>query len=162
MTQSEYELRVAALKARYAFLFSGKNIGHDILPGWIAIIEELCARIDETLTAAEKPTVHFLQIKDKMGGLRTYLNIAPLRIDIMGNGGRYVSGYLRKEEPPGIFARIGPFISAAEAKSFQTCCFCGAPGKLRDSDFWLLTLCDKHEPFSYRDLRDRFDELTVP
>ena len=161
MTRHDYERRVAALNHRYPYLFDGEHLGHDILPGWLSIIEELCAHLDAALSDHEKPQVHFSQLKEKLGGLRAYLNVAPLRIDIFGEGPS-ISGYIRGEETSNLFTRLGPLIRDAEEKSFQTCCFCGAPGKLRGDRSWFLTLCDRDEPFTYRDLSERFEELTTP
>lgn len=161
MTRHDYEQRIAALKSRYRYLFEGDHLGHDILPGWVSIIEELCARLDEAFADHEKPKVHFDQIKEKLGGLRAYLNVAPLRLDILGDGPS-ISGYLRREKTSGLFTRLGPLIRAAEEQSLETCCFCAAPGKLRGDRSWLLTLCDRHEPCTYRDLGERFEEVTTP
>ena len=40
---------------------------------------------------------------------------------------------------------IRPTIDRAEALSAWTCERCGAPGRIRDVDGWLVTLCDAHE-----------------
>lgn len=77
-------------------------------PGWKAIIDPLLAQAD-----AEGATV--LQIKEKFGGLRFY-----------------VDGSDKLEE----------MISQAEADSFKTCELCGKPGVLRSTGSWLKTLCD--------------------
>ncbi|HVS78343.1 MAG TPA: hypothetical protein VHE11_15495 [Steroidobacteraceae bacterium] len=162
MTRDEHERRVAALKRRYPYLFAGDHLGHDIPPGWLVIIEELCAQIDAALAEAEKPAARFTQIKEKFGGLRAYLSGAPLRVDIIRDRGAPVSGHARAPASSALFARLAPLVRQAEERSFQTCLFCGAPGKLRGDRLWLLTLCDMHEPYGYRDLDDRFEELTTP
>jgi len=59
-----------------------------------------------------------LQVKEKFGGLRFYVNC-------------------RRNEA--IRQRIG--IAAEE--SFRTCEVCGQPGRLRE-DRWIKTLCDEH------------------
>ena len=148
MTRREYDRRVAALKARYAYLFVGPHIGHSIAPGWLGIVEQLCAGIDGILAKAERPAVYFLLITEKFGGLRVDLSVSPLRLDMMAPDGTDLSFYfgtLRKPRPEdAIFDRIEPIVSAAEATSRVTCGFCGAPGKLRRSADWALTLCDRH------------------
>jgi hypothetical protein len=161
MTREQYQQRLAALRSRYPNLFSGKRLEYDIAPGWLSIIDELCARIERTLTEEEKPTVHFLQIKEKFGGLRTYIVGAPMRIDIIGKSGLRLSGSLAKRARSDVFTRIAPFIEAAEAMSYRTCIFCGAPGRVRRDRDWFLTLCDKHERCSYLELQGRFEELTT-
>jgi len=84
MTRDEYEGRIAELKARYPYLFAAPHVGRHVAPGWMSIVSDLCARIDGALTEAERPRVHFTQIREKYGSLRAYLNIAPLRVDIFG------------------------------------------------------------------------------
>ena len=155
MTKDEYDERIAKLKSRYPYLFVGQHIGHDIAPGWLAIIEELCRQIDEALAEAERPSVRFLQIKEKFGGLRAYLNVSPMRIDIFSEGGERLSGHLAKAAVPDISSRLAPLVSEAEEKSFQTCEFCGAAGRLRTDRDWLRTLCDKHASSSSLDPYDQ-------
>lgn len=161
MTRDEYDRRVDELKRRYAYLFAGDHLGHDIPPGWIALVEYLCARIDEALAEAEKPAVSFVQIKEKFGGLRAYLRGAPVRIDIMSAAGVLASGHLRGTPQPDVLARLAPLIRAAEARSFDVCVFCGGPGRLRRDRDWILTLCDAHAPFAYADLERWFEALTA-
>jgi hypothetical protein len=162
MTREESERRIAALQTQYRYLFdSGDSIGFDFLPGWFAILEELCQRIDEALSPEEKQTVRFLQIKEKLGGLRAYLNIAPVRLDFFGNG-NHLSGHINVGPHPDIYSRLAPFVRAAEEQSYRTCIFCGASGVLRRDRDWILTLCDTHAEATYWDLRQRFDEITTP
>jgi hypothetical protein len=54
MTKEEYEERIAALQGRYPNLFAGEHLGHDIAPGWLAIVEQLCRQIDEALAEARE------------------------------------------------------------------------------------------------------------
>jgi hypothetical protein len=65
------------------------------------------------------PKFEVLQVKEKFGGLRFYVNC-------------------RKEEA--IRQRIG----AAAQESFRTCEVCGQQGELRE-DRWIKTLCDEHD-----------------
>lgn len=164
MTRDEFRRRVADLKARHAYLFAGEHIGHTIAPGWLRIVEELCARIDEALTEAEKPLVRFMQIKEKLGGLRCYLNVEPPRLDlILVDGVASFRGLDSKEPGFRLFLHLARFVQDAEEKSYQTCLFCGAPGRLRTEDRgWILTLCDRHAPYDYRNLDVGFELLTVP
>lgn len=59
-----------------------------------------------------------MQVKEKFGGLRFYMNY-------------YVE-------------EIEELINEAEEKSYKTCERCGAPGKSREGG-WIITLCDKCE-----------------
>src|SRR5258708_213075 len=116
MTKDEYEVRIAKLKSRYSYLFAGQHLEHDIAPGWLAIVEQLCRQIDKALAEDEKSAVHFLQIKEKLGSLRAYLKFLPVRIHINGAGGERFSGHLEKATSPDIASRLAPFVSAAEEK----------------------------------------------
>jgi hypothetical protein len=132
MTRDEYESRIAELKTRYPYLFAGPHIGHQVPPGWLSTFSELCAQIDAALDEAERPRIHFTQIKEKLGGLRAYLNIAPLRVDILaGAESPGISAYVGEGETPGLFKRLSPLIQAAEVESYRTCIFCGVAGRLR-------------------------------
>jgi hypothetical protein len=156
MTREEYKERVAALKSRYRYLFAGDHLGHDIAPGWVAIVEGLCAQIDDALAGTEKPAVRFVQIKEKFGGLRAYLNVAPLRVDVFGADGERLSGHLGHGAVPDIFSRLAPFVRDAEEKSLRTCDTCGAPGRLRTDRDWFRTLCEAHASADARDPDNEF------
>jgi len=164
MTRDQYEGRIAELKTRYPYLFAGPHIGHHVPPGWLSIFSELCAQIDGALAEAERPRVHFTQIKEKLGGLRAYLNIAPLRVDIHGGAeSARISGYIGESERPSLFKRLSPLIHAVEAESYRTCTFCGAAGRLRREDrSWVLTLCDRHDACTYDHLDAAFELVTDP
>jgi hypothetical protein len=164
MTRDEYEGRIAELKARHPYLFVGPHVGHHIPPGWLSIVSELRAGIDGALAEAERALVHLTQIKEKFGGLRTYLSIAPLRVDVFGDEEHPgVSGCVVEGEAPGLFKRLSPLIHAAEAESRRTRIFCGAAGRLRREDrSWVLTLCDRHAASTYDHLDAAFELATDP
>jgi hypothetical protein len=67
---------------------------------------------------AVNPEYEVLQVKEKFGGLRLYL----------------------------MASREGQDIAHKyEQKSYEVCEFCGKPGSLDQSHFWLNTLCDEHK-----------------
>lgn len=72
--------------------------------------------VDPLIEQAEKEGADILQIKEKFGGLRFY-----------------VSG------PSELLRQM---IDTAELLSYKTCESCGAPGEMRNSTYWLKTLCD--------------------
>jgi hypothetical protein len=164
MTRDDHEGRIAELNTRYPYLFAGPHIGHHVPPGWLSIVSELCAQIDRALTEAERPLIYFTQIKEKFGGLRVYVNIAPLRIDILGDGeSPGISGYVGEGAAPSLFNRLSPLIHAAEEESYRTCIFCGAAWHLRREDrSWVLTLCDRHDACTYDHLDAAFELVTDP
>jgi hypothetical protein len=89
--------------------------------GWFDILWRLCVDLEPLVAEFEATSgqkFEVLQVKEKFGGLRFYVNC-------------------RKEEA--IRQRIG----AAARESFHTCEICGQPGTLRE-DRWIKTLCDLH------------------
>jgi hypothetical protein len=67
-----------SVKRDIRILFAGPHIGHHVPPGWLSIVSELCAQIDGVLDEAERRGISFAQIKEKLGGLRCYLNVPPV------------------------------------------------------------------------------------
>ena len=89
--------------------------------GWFDILWRLCEDLEPLVAQFEEETgLHFevLQVKEKFGGLRFYVNC-------------------RRNEA--IRQRIG----AAAQESFHTCEICGQPGTLRENRS-IKTLCDEH------------------
>ena len=89
--------------------------------GWFDILWRLCVDLEPLVTELEReggPKFEVLQVKEKFGGLRFYVNC-------------------RRHEA--ISQRIG--IAADE--SFRTCEVCAQPGTLREGG-WIKTLCDEH------------------
>ena len=76
--------------------------------GWYNIIEDLSRKL-------EPLGVEAVQVKEKFGGLRFYLN--------------------------GYNETASKLINKAEAKSIKTCELCGKPGKQRGTS-WVRILCD--------------------
>jgi len=101
--------------------------GFECSDGWFDIIDTLCKNIQHHLTyhRARKHTtieefeerfqVRAVQVKEKFGGLRFYVN----------NEDEYVRG----------------LIAMAESFSFKTCEDCGLPGVPRTGG-WIRTLCE--------------------
>jgi len=79
--------------------------------GWSGLVTMLC----ELLSALDLPGLRVIQVKEKFGGLRFYVE-----------GGNEAVSALIKE---------------AEEESFLICERCGNHGELRGGG-WLLTLCD--------------------
>ena len=92
--------------------------GFECGDGWFDIINELCCLIEHELKYNKELSVKVVQVKEKFGGLRFYIN-----------GGN---------------EKIYGMISLAEQLSTITCEVCGSKGKLREDRAWLRTLCDEH------------------
>jgi len=106
------------LHKRYPVLFAGVNkdlrnslmaFGCECGDGWYPLIDETCRRITEV-----DPEAELMQVKEKYGSLRMYLD---------GNDEAHDITY------------------EAEAKSERICEVCGADGRVRGGG-WLKVLCD--------------------
>jgi hypothetical protein len=94
------------------------GFAHD--DGWFDIVWRLCEELEPFVMEAEKATgrpFEVLQVKEKFGGLRFYVNH---RMDA-------------------ILQRI----EIGESESLRTCEVCGKPGKLPEGDC-TRTVCDEH------------------
>lgn len=119
------------LYSKYPKIFRQKDLpmnqtcmcwGIECGDGWYDILDTLCAWIQNRIDWQNRKEetvgqVEAVQVKEKFGGLRFYIN-----------GG--------DEE---IYAAI----SMAEALSYRVCEICGSRGRQTKSG-WIETLCDKH------------------
>jgi hypothetical protein len=91
---------------------------HAVGPGWRHLLE----RLHEQLRSAF-PGYRLLDLKEKLGGLRVYV-----------------------EEPPGNGDVLRDLIARAEVEAERTCEFCGAPGRIRTRGDhpggWRKAVCD--------------------
>jgi len=85
--------------------------------GWFQLIYDLSSDLMRITRTKGYKTPVVVQVKEKFGGLRFYIN---------GSQDEYQGR-----------------IMAAEELSFQTCEMCGRKGERR-SGGWIQTLCDKH------------------
>ena len=107
--------------------------------GWYNIIDNLSATIQDRADWLngegiheyrqlpddhEKVAIEAVQVKEKYGGLRFYVN--------------YTDNY------------IDGAISLAESLSYKTCEMCGAPGKTNESG-WRMTRCEPCKQKTWRD-----------
>lgn len=93
--------------------------GFECGEGWYPIIEEALNRIESSIIGTPTEDIfEVLQIKEKLGGLRIYVNIYTYEIN--------------------------KIIEEAKDKAAQTCEVCGKPGKLREINHWYFTNCDEH------------------
>jgi hypothetical protein len=88
--------------------------------GWFAILWRLCEDLEPLVAELEQASgspFEVLQVKEKFGGMRVYVNDA--------------NDAIRQR------------IETAIQESFHTCEVCGQPGTLREGG-WIKTLCDEH------------------
>lgn len=122
--------------------------------GWYKILAELFTKIDQI--APNKVTLD--QVKEKFGGLRIYYTYHDLEPTWWDKVPYTFYNHLRTILPNKISGptirflkyiglkntcdRVGDIIEEAEGKSYETCEWCGKPGKKRNHG-WVRTLCDE-------------------
>ena len=112
------------LYEKYPKLFKQKNLpmnqtcmywGIETGTGWYWLIDNLCSCIQSYIDANKKEQVEVVQIKEKFGGLRYYIN----RSDDLING----------------------MIWLAEHCSWNICEKCGTTHNITHTKGWIKTLC---------------------
>lgn len=114
------------LRDRYPEFFSSAPLREiACLPGWLALIDELCGTLKTHMDAhPELPSLKVRQVKEKFGGLRFY----------------YSGGDTACREA----------VAAAEERSMSTCEVCGQTGIL-GGERWLSVRCSDHINWSPSD-----------
>lgn len=84
--------------------------------GWYPLIDELCQKIQENVDERKINQIRAIQVKQKFGSLRFYVNY-------------------HDEE-------ISKYIQEAENKSMTICTRCSNNGTMRDCDGWYDILCN--------------------
>ncbi|RYB02138.1 hypothetical protein D3272_22725 [Lichenibacterium ramalinae] len=136
---------ISLTRAEYDLLIRGHTWIRSVDPyaslsrGWSGIFVDMLEALDLAMTeiAVERPGSHVRVIefttKSKFGSMRVYCGLAG------------VSG-----PPDGVWRLLRAIIDRAEERSALTCERCGAPGRLREVDEWLMTLCDAHATLEER------------
>lgn len=114
--------RRRALQDKYAFL-RPQDLMHGLMAfgfecgdGWLPILEDLFAKFDEIVRRDKLEDFQVVQVKEKFGGLRVYVE-----------GGN---------------DEIYELINEAESRAISTCEVCGYAGETHEIDNWYTTLCD--------------------
>jgi hypothetical protein len=90
--------------------------------GWVNILWRLCVDLEPMVTELQAETgdrFEVVQVKEKLGTLRFYVSHHTDSIDQR--------------------------IVEAQKESSRTCEICGQPGKQREADGWVETVCGEHE-----------------
>jgi hypothetical protein len=115
------------LYEKYPELFAQKDLsmqetlmcwGIECGDGWYDLLDRVCKQIQNEIKWNKAQKVEFVQVKEKYGGLRIYMNGGDDRIDGM--------------------------IQMAESFSYMICDVCGERGKPNKVG-WISTRCEKHE-----------------
>lgn len=111
------------LYEKYPKIFGQKDLpmnqtcmcwGFSCSDGWYELIDDLCYAIQSHIDYKKLPQVEAVQVKEKYGGLRFYVN----------HSDDYIDG----------------LISMAESMSYKICEYCGNKGKA-NREGWITTLC---------------------
>ena len=108
-------------------------------PGWHGILERLFM--------AKPDWIKVIQVKEKFGGLRCYIDDGTVRVDFISSEAH---GSLTvpadqgnsNEDQAAQLDTFQKMIREAETESLTVCEKCGAPGNLRHGR-WFLTLCEQ-------------------
>src|SRR3990172_3646567 len=124
--------------------------GIDTGPGWYYLIDQICGWLQWNSDNNKHlyPQIEFSQVKEKFGTLRLYHGVIennkPVsfwkRIKKAYECLRY--GYVFHDDRNTYYAgSMSGAISFAESLSADICEECGKPGKARDINKWIMTLC---------------------
>ena len=116
-----------ALLGRHPWIRSTDGYAY-LCRGWHPLLVEMLEAMDGVIAevVAEHPgaRVERWSTKEKLGGLRVFFRL--------------------RGAPPDMWPALRAPVDRAEEASSRTCERCGAPGRTRDVDGWLTTLCDRH------------------
>lgn len=120
LEQKLFERWLTWFKPKGDFRYTGMTLGFRHDDGWFDILWRLCEDLEPLVAALEKQTerpFEVLQVKEKFGALRFYVN--------------HANDAIRQR------------IEVAQQESFRTCEICGKPGARREGSL-IKTLCDQH------------------
>lgn len=107
----------------------------DVGSGWASLLDQL----DEELRAVS-PGYQTVQVKEKFGRLRVYVEGNPVQADISGLG-TVANVKIESTATSSNWRTVQDVLDKYELKSSQVCENCGQPGELDTSHFWIKTLC---------------------
>jgi hypothetical protein len=112
--------------------------------GWYDLIDKLSQDITDIINKEGcKITCEAVQVKEKFGGLRFYVDFGNQDlIDVW-------TDFLSAKE---LAEKISELISLAESESFKICDICGEPGTPQN-DGWISTRCEKHAKLTGAEIR---------
>lgn len=99
-----------------------KRTGFSIGPGWFPLLGKLDHKLTQLAGTSEMYV--YTHVKQKMGGLRCYVQIS-------------------SDLPRDVRDQMNEAITAAEKESYVTCKVCSAQGVRRNPHGWVVTLCDE-------------------
>lgn len=108
------------LRTNFPRLYGAMWGGFDCDDGWFDLLFDLSVTIETVNNSLlEDDWIQAMQVKEKFGELRFYVNSAPEEIQHL--------------------------ISQAEERSTRICEVCGDPGNINATKRWLKTVCEEHK-----------------
>lgn len=161
------------LKARYPYQFAGHHIELSFYRGWMPLFAQLCADID-TLLGPNKRGFHWVQLKEKFGCARWYLEMEhlvepdeePTFLSVAEARERFER--LANPQERVLHQRIYALKREAEARTQTACIVCCELAEVDRGTGYLLVLCPEHarqrrrgdmEPAWFTDAENGPDEV---
>lgn len=137
------------LKARYPYQFVGPHIGLSFYKGWMPVFAQLCADID-ALLGPNKRGFHWVQLKEKFGCARWYLEMEPLvepdedPTFLSMAEARERFERLADPQERALQRRIYELKREAEVRTQTACIVCGDLAEVDRGTGHFLVLCPEH------------------
>ncbi len=140
------------LKARYPYQFEGPAIELSFFKGWIFLLAQLCADIDEEL-GANKRSFRWVQLKQKFGAARFYYRMEGVLGSDDREGNQYHlsikqndhrNRHLADPDEMALRQRIQMLKQKAESLTQTACIVCGTPGEIDHRKGVDLVVCPEH------------------
>ena len=151
------------IKLRFPNQFKGPYyLGTGIGEGWQELVTSACQRINDALTPPELAIFHWIQIKQKFGGLKMYWgphNTLP--VTVIGPDEIAHLQVETKAAPafsPETVAKIRVIVQRASRQASRTCEVCGSHGRMYPEGYW-QTLCDTHAAEAKKTFPATYGEL---
>jgi hypothetical protein len=109
----------------------------DVGPGWAGLLDQLDAEL-----RAIDPGYQTVQVKEKFGLLRVYVDGTPVQADII-MGGQAANVRIESTATDDNWRGLQDVIDKYENLSAGICEECGEPGTLDTQFYWRKTLCEK-------------------
>lgn len=104
------------------------NWKYDVLPGWAALIDQLCSEIEASFEPDVLALMRVIRIKEKMGELRF---VVTYDFDALS----------LRPDSEAIRSKVQSLIGGAMAAACYTCITCGLPGELKYHGGYLAPMC---------------------
>jgi hypothetical protein len=119
------------------------RLGISIGGGWLDPMAEACEKIQKLMDDNPGFIVMFLQIKEKLGGLRAYCRTFSIDENNMAQADELGAPKLDEKHKP-LYDEVFKIICEAENKCDVRCEVCGEPGTTHHSTGYIHVACDKH------------------